>query len=126
MSMVKITSKGNFDKLEGFLRRGSRKINTSLLHEYGAKGVTALSATTPVDTGKTASSWRYEIENINGKTSLSFYNSNVNNGIPIAIIIDRGHATGNGGWVEGYHYIDPTIQPIFDSLANEIYKEVMS
>ena len=84
----------------------------------------ALASATPVDTGQTANSWYYEIERANGKVSITFYNSNIQNGIPIAIILQYGHGTGTGGWVQGRDYINPAIQPIFDKIANAAWREV--
>ena len=86
--------------------------------------VEALSAATPVDSGLTASSWYYEIEHNDTGASISFFNSNVNEGVPIAIILQYGHGTGTGGWVEGRDYINPAIQPIFDQIANDVWREV--
>ena len=96
-----------------------------VLDKYGREGVAALSSATPVESGKTASSWSYEIERQNGAVSIVFKNSNVNKGVPIAIILQLGHGTGTGGWVEGRDYINPAIQPIFDKLANEAWEEVI-
>ena len=94
------------------------------LDKYGREGVKALESATPVDTGLTARSWYYEIKKTNGSVSISFYNSNIQNGIPIAIILQYGHGTGTGGWVEGRDYINPAIQPIFDKIAEKAWKEV--
>ena len=87
-------------------------------------GVEALSSATPIESGLTASSWYYKIENKDGKASINFYNSNIQNGVPIAIILQYGHGTGTGGWVEGKDYINPAIQPIFDKIVNDAWKEV--
>ena len=84
----------------------------------------ALSSATPIDTGVTANSWYYKIVNKNGSATISFYNSNIQNGVPIAIILQYGHGTRNGGWVEGRDYINPSIQPIFDRIANDAWREV--
>ena len=84
----------------------------------------ALASATPVDTGLTASSWYYEISNKNGSAMISFHNSNIQNGVPIAIILQYGHGTRNGGWVEGRDYINPAIRPIFDRIADDAWKEV--
>ena len=94
------------------------------LDKYGKEGVAALSAATPIDTGKTANSWSYKINRQNGSVSIDFYNSNFSNGVPIAIILQYGHATNNGGWVQGRDYINPAIQPIFDKIAKNAWKEV--
>ena len=84
----------------------------------------ALSSATPVRTGLTANSWYYEIEHQNGSVSITFNNSNVNKGVPIAIILQYGHGTRNGGWVQGRDYINPAIQPVFDRIAKEAWEEV--
>ena len=99
-------------------------MNTVDLRKYGEKGVNALKEATPKDSGLTATSWKYKIEKEAGKTSLTFYNSNVQNGVPIAIILQYGHGTRNGGWVEGYDYINPAIRPIFKELADAAWREV--
>lgn len=122
--MVTIRHKGDFSKLTRFLMKAKDGINLSSLDKYGRAGVAALESATPVDSGLTATSWRYEIKNQNGVISLTFLNSNVNNGVPIAIILQYGHGTGTGGWVEGRDYINPALRPIFDKLANEAWKEV--
>jgi hypothetical protein len=96
----------------------------SNLDRFGKEGVAALSSATPVNTGLTASSWYYEIKHEKGCSTISFHNSNIQNGVPIAIILQYGHGTNNGGWVEGRDYINPAIQPIFDKITNEAWKEV--
>mgnify|MGYP000277965666 CR=1 FL=1 len=98
----------------------------SILDKYGRAGVEALSSATPTRTGVTAASWSYKINRKNGSVSLDFYNSNINKGVPIAIIIQYGHGTGTGGWVEGIDYINPAIQPLFKKLADDAWKEVTS
>ena len=121
---ISFRQKGDFSKLTGYLVKAKNAIKISDLDKYGREGVSALSSATPVDTGKTAGSWYYEIENRNGSATISFYNSNIQNGIPIAIILQYGHGTRNGGWVQGRDYINPAIQPIFDKLAEEAWKGV--
>lgn len=121
---ISFRQKGNFSKLTGYLVKAKNAIKISDLDKYGREGVSALSSATPVDTGKTAGSWYYEIENRNGSATISFYNSNIQNGIPIAIILQYGHGTRNGGWVQGRDYINPAIQPIFDRIANDAWREV--
>ena len=107
-----------------FLERIKNVVKLGDLDKYGRLGVDALSDATPVDTGLTARSWSYEIVREDGKVSLVFNNSNIQNGVQIAVIIQYGHATNNGGWVEGRDYINPAIQPIFDKMASDIWKEV--
>lgn len=123
--MIKFRQKGDFSKLTRFLERAKEAIKIGDLNKYGEEGVKALSSMTPVDSGKTAESWYYKIENSNGKASITFCNSNFNEGVPIAIILQYGHATRNGGWVQGRDYINPAIQPIFDQIANNAWKEVI-
>lgn len=122
--MITFKQKGDFSKLTRFLERAKNAIKIGDLDKYGREGVAALSAATPVDSGNTANSWYYEIENKNGSATISFYNSNVNKGVPIAIILQYGHGTRNGGWVQGRDYINPAIQPIFDKIAEEAWREV--
>lgn len=122
--MIKIRQKGDFSKLTKYFKSVKKAANIEILDKYGKAGVAALSSATPVDSGLTASSWYYEIERQNGYASITFKNSNVNKGVNIAIILQYGHATGNGGWVQGRDYINPAIQPIFDNIANDAWREV--
>lgn len=122
--MIKVTQTGEFNKITRYLERSKHRLSIGIFDKYGKMGVDALTAATPVDTGKTADSWRYEIQNDANGTTLSFHNDNVNKGVNIAIILQYGHGTGNGGWVEGRDYINPALQPIFDELADKIWKEV--
>ena len=122
--MIKKKKKGDFKNLSSFLEKTKEKLNLGLLDKYGREGVAALQAATPKDTGKTSESWYYKIERKNGSVSLTFHNSNQNKGVPIAIILQYGHATGNGGYVEGVDYINPALRPIFDKIAEEAWKEV--
>lgn len=122
--MITFRQKGDFSKLTRYLERAKEVIKLGDLDKYGREGVAALASATPVDSGKTASSWRYEIKNKNRSVTISFYNSNIQNGVPIAIILQYGHGTRNGGWVQGRDYINPAIQPIFDKIANEAWREV--
>lgn len=124
--MIKFKQKGDFSKFTRFLEKAKNVVKLGDLDKYGRAGVAALSSATPVDSGETASSWYYRIERQNGKISINFHNSNVNEGVPIAIILQLGHATGTGGWVEGRDYINPAVQPIFDEIANNAWKEVTS
>lgn len=122
--MISFRHKGDFSKLTRYLVKAKDAVRLADLDKYGREGVAALASATPVDSGLTASSWYYEIEQKNGSISISFYNRNIQNGIPIAIIIQYGHGTGNGGWVQGRDYINPAIQPIFDKIANNVWREV--
>lgn len=122
--MIRFRQKGDFSKLTTFFEKTKESVHLGNLDKYGREGVSALSSATPVDTGLTANSWYYEIENSDGSVKINFKNSNVQNGVPIAIILQYGHVTGNGGWVQGRDYINPAIQPIFDKIINEAWKEV--
>ena len=122
--MITFRQKGDFSKLTRFLERAKETVRLGDLDKYGRQGVAALSSATPIDSGLTAESWYYEIENKNGSATIKFNNSNIQNGVPIAIILQYGHGTRNGGWVEGRDYINPAIQPIFDEIANEAWREV--
>ena len=122
--MISFKQKGDFSKLTGFLERVKESVKIGDLDKFGKAGVEALSSATPVNTGKTANSWYYEIENKNGVATISFNNSNIQNGVPIGIILQQGHGTGTGGWVEGRDYINPAIRPIFDEIAEKAWREV--
>lgn len=122
--MISFRQKGDFSKLNRFLERAKEAARLSILDKYGREGVAALESATPVESGKTANSWYYKIEHKAGSASIGFYNSNVNKGVPIAIILQYGHGTGTGGWVEGRDYINPAIQPIFDKIVDDAWKEV--
>ena len=122
--MISFRQKGDFSKTIKFLGNSLDAAKLKNLDRFGQEGVAALESATPVDTGLTARSWRYEIERVNESTTISFHNSNIQNGVPIAIILQYGHGTNNGGWVQGRDYINPAIQPIFDKIANDAWKEV--
>ena len=122
--MISFRQKGDFSKLTRFLEKAKNVVRIGDLDKYGREGVAALSSATPVRTGLTANSWYYEIERQNGSVSITFNNSNVNKGVPIAIILQYGHGTRNGGWVQGRDYINPAIQPVFDRIAKEAWEEV--
>lgn len=122
--MISFRHKGDFSKLTRFLEKAKNSIRLGDLDRYGREGVAALASATPTESGKTADSWSYEIVHGQGSVSINFNNSNINKGVPIAIILQYGHGTGTGGWVEGRDYINPAIQPIFDKLANDAWREV--
>jgi len=106
------------------LERVKEAVHLGLFDKYGREGVAALASATPIESGETANSWYYEIEHSRGVITITFANSHINKGVPIAIILQYGHGTGTGGWVQGRDYINPAIQPIFDKIANEAWKEV--
>ena len=122
--MISFRHKGDFSKLTRFLERAKEVVHLGCLDKYGREGVAALASATPVDTGLTADSWYYKITNDGQSAKVTFYKSNIQNGVPIAIILQYGHGTRNGGWVQGRDYVNPAVQPIFDKLANEAWREV--
>lgn len=122
--MISFRQKGDFSKLTRFLGKMKEGIRLGDLDKYGREGVAALSSATPVETGLTASSWYYKITNKNNQVRITFYNSNLQNGVPIAVILQYGHGTGTGGWVEGRDYINPAVRPVFDKIADTAWKEV--
>ena len=122
--MISFRQKGDFSKLTSYLEKTKEVVKIGDLDQYGREGVAALASATPKNSGITASSWYYEIKHGNESVSITFHNSNINDGVPIAVILQYGHGTRNGGWVEGVDYINPAIKPIFDEIANNAWKEV--
>lgn len=124
--MIIFKEKGTFDHSEDFLKKIVKGdyIDIAVLEKYGEKGVEALSSATPKKTGLTASSWNYKILKKKGTYELLWYNTNIKKGVPIAIILNYGHGTSNGAYVSGRNYIQPAIKPIFDKLADEIWRGV--
>lgn len=122
--MIRVRHKGDFAKLTYYLKSVKKPIKLDMLEKYGKAGVAALASATPIDTGLTANSWYYKVEEKEGIARIIFCNSNIQNGIPIAIILQYGHGTRNGGWVEGIDYINPALKPIFDKLADDAWREV--
>ena len=124
MQVIAFKQKGDFSKLNGFFEKIKEVVKMGDLNKYGRAGVEALASATPKESGKTADSWYYTIEHEDGRASINFLNSNINDGVPIAIILQYGHGTGTGGWVEGRDYINPSVQPLFDKIADDAWKEV--
>jgi len=122
--MITFEQKGNFDKTRQFLSTASKGLHLNDLSRFGEEGVKALRDSTPKDSGETASCWSYKIIKGKGTTTISWFNSNKVDGVPIAVILQYGHATKNGGWVTGRDYINPVMQPIFDKIASNAWKEV--
>ena len=122
--MITFRQKGDFSKITKYLEKVKEPVHLGILDKYGREGVAALSSATPQDTGLTASSWRYEIKKDKGSVRIIFCNDNIQNGVPIAVILQYGHGTRNGGWVEGRDYINPAIQPLFDKIAESAWREV--
>ena len=123
-SIISYNVQGDLKKTDTFLRKLLKQDLTTLLHRYGTRGVDALAAATPVDTGKTAASWDYTVTESPGSATITWTNSNVNDGVPIALLIQYGHGTGTGGYVKGTDYINPAIQPVLNDLAEALWKEV--
>ncbi len=123
--MISYRYKGG-DKTDNFLKASIKKIKQIDFEKYGEAGVAALASATPKATGKTAASWYYTVKNQNGIVSITFNNSNVVNGVPIAIVLYYGHSTKNGGWIQGRDYIKPAIRPVFDKMTNKMWEEVTS
>lgn len=124
MAGIVFKHKGNLKKTTKFLERTLKGDYLKNLDKYGREGVAALALATPVDTGKTAESWDYRIEKTNSGIKIVWINSNVNHGVNIAIILQYGHGTNHGGYVQGRDYINPAIRPIFDKIADDAWKEV--
>ena len=122
--MITFRQKGDFSKASRYLERLKEAAKLGVLAKYGREGVAALASATPTETGLTASSWTNEIERKGSSVSIVYKNSNINKGVPIAVILQYGHGTGTGGWVQGRDYINPAIQPVFDRIADEAWKEV--
>ena len=124
MISVKVT--GSWDRIARYLEGIKQKKYLRIMEKYGKKGVDALMKATPKDSGLTAQSWSYKItQDANGAT-IEFHNDNINNHVNIAMILNYGHGTGTGGWVEGRDYINPAIQPVFDDMVEKLWKEVKS
>lgn len=123
---ISFTSKGDFSKTIKFLNKVKNVKINNILSKYGKIGVNALSQATPKDSGVTSRSWNYKIEVNNDNASIVWYNTNVVKGVNIAVILQYGHGTRNGGWVEGRDYINPAMKPIFDKIADQVWKEVIN
>lgn len=122
--MFRVKSEGNYDDTERFLTQASKFSVLDIFKKYGEIGARALASATPVDSGVTANSWTYEIENTKINPAIHWYNTNVNNNVQIAVILQYGHGTGTGGYVQGRDYIKPAIRPIFDKISKDIQDEV--
>lgn len=122
--MITVKASGSFSKIEAFLSKMSKDTLFSMLHRYGQVGVDALKRATPIDSGMTRDHWSYTVEQTKGRHSITWHNDNTANGVPIAILLQYGHGTGTGGYVQGRDYINPAIRPIFDRIAEEVWKGV--
>lgn len=124
--MITFSSKGDFRNTENFLKKMSRRDIYRSLDRYGQEGVSALSAATPVESGLASASWSYEVEVSKRSASISWLNYDVENGFPVAIMLQYGYGTGTGGYVQGRDYINPALKPIFDKIAESVWREVTS
>lgn len=121
---IEVTTSGSFDNIEKFLKNAKKRNYLRVLQKYGQKGVDALARNTPKDSGRTASSWDYNIKKSSSGYEIVWTNSNINKGVNIAVIIQYGHGTGWGGYVAGRDYINPSLRPIFDQIADDVWKEL--
>ena len=126
MAVITFHHKGNFQKTDNFLKKAKQGDYFRPLEKFAQEGVNALASATPIDSGKTAASWDYTISRSKGSVSITWTNSNINDGVNIAVIIQYGHGTRNGGYVQGRDYINPAIRPVFDKIAENVWKEVTS
>lgn len=122
--MITFKQKGDFSKAFAFMERLKNFFHAGLLDKYGREGVEALRAATPVDSGKTAASWRYEIKNLQNGMTIEFYNDNIVDGANVAILIQYGHASRSGTWVRGRDYINPAVRPVFDDIVSELARKM--
>ena len=122
--MITFKHKGNFKHTDQFLKGAKEKRHLKVLEKYGEEGVAALAAATPIDSGLTSESWDYKIQNGSDGYKIVWTNSNINNNVPIAIILQYGHGTGTGGYVKGRDYINPAMQSVFDNIADKAWEEV--
>lgn len=122
---IKFSHSGNFDKTTKFIAETTKKVKKHDLKKYGEAGVKELERCTPKKTGKTSKSWYYNIEKTQTGSRINFCNKNIQNGVPIAIILQYGHGLKGGGWVEGQDYINPALKTVFESLANDAWREVV-
>lgn len=125
-SLIRITTKGDFNNTFRFLNKMSKFQINKILEKYGQMGVEALRSATPIDSGKTAESWGYEISVGKEGATIHWTNTNQNKGVYIAVILQYGHGTGTGGYVQGIDYINPAIRPVFDKIAEEAWMEVVN
>ena len=122
--MIGFTHRGNFNSTLDFLKKAEKPNYMSILSRYGELGVNALSAATPIKTGKSASSWSYDVTKLTGGYQVSWYNSDMAGRVPVVVLLQYGHATKNGGFVEGRDFINPALEPVFEQLAEAAWREV--
>lgn len=124
--MSPITQKGNFNKTVNFLTKAGKLKVIPILQRYGERGVKTLAESTPLDSGKTAESWAYKIDSTRGGYKLVWTNSNIVDGVPVVILLQYGHATKSGSYIDGHDFINPALKPILEALSRELWKEVTS
>lgn len=124
--MISITTRGSFKNTDAFLNRMQKLDIATVLKTYGERGVAALRDATPYDTGNSAGSWDYEVVVSQRAVSITWTNSNIQSGIPVVILLQYGHGTGTGGYVQGRDFINPALKPIFDEIADKVWKAVTS
>lgn len=124
--MISFSVSGSTRKTEAFLRKLSKGDIFSQLEAYAREGVSALIAATPVDSGLAADSWDFEIENTRGSATIKWINKDIENGFPVAIMLQYGYGTGTGGYVQGQDYVNPAMKPVFDRIADKVWKAVIS
>lgn len=122
--MITFTQKGDFSNTERYLNRLKTLELNSILNKYGTMGVNILSNATPKESGETAESWYYTIVQRPGYYSIRWHNRHENDGVPIAVILQYGHGTGTGGYVQGRDYINPAVRPLFEEMLDLAWKEV--
>jgi hypothetical protein len=122
--LITITTTGSFKNTQDFLDHVGQLNIQSILASCGQMGVSALSAATPEETGRAAHSWSFEVSRSGGLYELAWTNSDIENGFPVVIMLQMGHGTGTGGYVQGRDFINPAIQPVFDKIANIVWKAV--
>jgi hypothetical protein len=124
--MISAVSKGSFKNTEAFLRKLSNLDFRRILESAAKDGVKALAAATPLDSGLASDSWGYTIAGFRGGVRITWTNNDVENGFPVAIMLQYGYGTGTGGYVQGRDYINPAMRPIFDQIADRVWKAVTS
>ena len=124
--MITVKQSGSFKNIEKFLKAMLKRDIYKALDYYGRTGVDALASATAIDSGISADSWYYEVEETRSTYSISWFNSNTVDGVPIVILLQYGHGTGTGGYVEGEDFINPAIKPVFDKIADSVWKAVTS
>lgn len=122
--MITVKHRGSFNKIERLLKYLPESRILEILNHYGQEGVVALSTATPVDTGLTAQSWDYNVDIKNGKYTLSWTNYNINSGVPVAILLQYGHGTSTGKYIQGYDYINPATRPVFKHISTDFWEEI--